>query len=110
MRYTPITRNNDFQRAYMRGKSYVHPLLVLYVNKNRVRHTRLGITTTKKIGNAVVRNRCRRIIKAALAQVLPKEVGGIDIVLVSRGATAHCKSTQLVPVLRQLLAQAGILP
>ena len=55
MRYHPLTRNNEFARAYTRGKSFVHPHVVLYVNKNRLGRTRVGITASKKIGNAVPR-------------------------------------------------------
>lgn len=47
MRYCPITRNCEFARAYARGKAYVHPYVVLYVNKNRVGHTRVGLTASK---------------------------------------------------------------
>ena len=71
MRYTPVTRNSDFARAYKKGRSFVHPYVVLYVNKNRVGHTRVGITASKKIGGAVQRNRARRIIRSALYEVLP---------------------------------------
>lgn len=108
MRYRPICRNTEFARAYRRGKSFVHPCLVLYVNKNRLGRTRLGITATKKIGKAVVRNRARRVIRAALYKTLPPEVGGFDLVFVARGRTPWCKSTQLEPVVRQLLTQAGL--
>ena len=66
MRYCPITRNCEFARAYARGKAYVHPYVVLYVNKNRVGHTRVGLTASKKVGNAVTRNRARRVMRAAL--------------------------------------------
>ena len=41
MRYHPLTRNNEFARAYTRGKSFVHPHVVLYVNKNRLGRTRV---------------------------------------------------------------------
>ena len=57
MRYRPITKNKEFCRAYARGKAFVHPKLVLYVNKNRLGRTRVGLTATKKIGGAVQRNR-----------------------------------------------------
>ena len=66
MRYKTLTRNNEFSRAYARGKSFVHPHLVLYVNKNRKGTTRVGLTATKKIGKAVTRNRARRVMRAAL--------------------------------------------
>ena len=71
MRYRPITRNKEFSRAYARGKSYVHPKLVMYVIKNRVGHTRVGLTATKKVGCAVERNRARRVIRAALIMCCP---------------------------------------
>lgn len=87
MRYHPLTRNNEFARAYTRGKSFVHPHVVLYVNKNRLGRTRVGITASKKIGNAVTRNRARRVLRAALYEVLPPDVGGYDLVLVARGQT-----------------------
>ncbi len=110
MRYTPLTHNKDFTRAYTRGKSFVHPQVVLYVNKNRLGHTRVGITASKKMGNAVTRNRARRVIRAALSAVMPAEIGGYDIVLVARGRTPHMKSTKLEATLAKLLAGAGVLP
>lgn len=109
MRYEPITRNNDFVRAYSRGKSYVHSHIVLYVRKNRAGHTRVGLTASKKIGNAVMRNRARRVMRAALYQVLDWDLGPVDIVLVARGITPRLKSTKLAPTLQKLLQDAGLL-
>ena len=109
MRYEPITRNNDFVRAYSRGKSYVHSHIVLYVRKNRAGHTRVGLTASKKIGNAVMRNRARRVMRAALYQVLDRDLGPVDIVLVARGITPRLKSTKLAPTLQKMLQDAGLL-
>lgn len=109
MRYRPITRNKEFSRAYSRGRSYVHPKLVLYVVKNRTGHTRVGLTATKKIGGAVQRNRARRVMRAALSQVLPYDVGSVDLVFVARGQTARCKSGDVELAASQLLKKAGIL-
>ena len=108
MRYRPITRNKEFSRAYARGKAFVHPNLVLYVMKNRLGHTRVGITATKKIGNAVHRNRARRVIRAALYQTLPYDVGGLDLVFVARGQTTRCKSGEVQKAAEQLLKNAGL--
>ena len=110
MRYEPITRNNDFIRAYSRGRSYVHPHIVLYVRKNRVGHTRVGLTASKKIGNAVQRNRARRVMRAALYQVLNQDIGPVDLVLVARGVTPRLKSTKLAVSLQKVLQSAGLLP
>lgn len=107
MRYRPLTRNKEFTRAYARGKSFVHPKLVLYVMKNRLGHTRVGLTATKKIGGAVQRNRARRVMRAALYQTLPYNVGGYDLIFVARGQTVRCKSGEVAEAARCLLKKAG---
>ena len=99
----PLTQNRDFKRLYHRGKHQVHPLLVTYGMKNRTGFHRVGITTSKKIGNAVERNRARRIIRAAWREAaasleLPQ---GWDFVFVARSKTPAAKSTQLVPIMRK---------
>ena len=53
MRYRTLNKNWQFNRVYGRGKSYVHPHCVLYVAKNRLGYTRIGLTATKKVGHAV---------------------------------------------------------
>ena len=69
--------NTEFHRVYARGKSVPSSGVVTYALKSRVRGSgcRVGITTSKKIGNAVERNRCRRIIRAAYC-ALSDEVSG----------------------------------
>lgn len=108
MRYRPICKNREFSRVYTRGKSFVHPQVVLYVCKNRLGYTRVGLTATKKVGHAVVRNRARRVMRAALTEHLPENIGGYDVILVARGQTARLKSTQLEKTISKLLAKAGL--
>jgi ribonuclease P protein component len=55
--------NRDFKRLYSRGKSIAAGYLVLYYQKNKLEKNVLGITVTKKLGKAVVRNRVRRLIR-----------------------------------------------
>jgi ribonuclease P protein component len=108
VRYRTLCRNAEFGRVYARGKSYVHPQLVLYVLKTRGRHTRVGLTATKKVGHAVDRNRARRVIRAAIAEHLDYDIGGYDLVFVARGQTPHIKSPVLSRTVAKLLAQAGL--
>ena len=82
-----------------------HGALVTYARKNRGKETRIGITTSKKIGNAVQRNRARRIIRAACREVGAEFPRGYDLVFVARHKTIFLKSTDLVPVIRQHLAK-----
>ncbi len=104
-----ITRNNDFRRAYARGKSYVSPVVVVYVLKNRVKVCRVGITTSKKIGNAVARNRSRRVIREAFRQLSGSVRPGFDLIFVARGRTPFVKSTQVLRHMEKQLKAAGLL-
>lgn len=102
-----LNRNGDFLRLYARGKSYTNPALVVYVQKNRAGICRIGITVSKKIGNAVCRNRCKRIIRAAYTLLEPQICGNYDFVFVARGKTKYLKSTEIQAVMLSILQKAG---
>ena len=85
-----IRKRADFLAAN-RGKRFVTPNFVLLAHRRRSDHTipaetiRRGITVTKKIGNAVVRNRMKRRFRALLAATLPGDgIAGVDHVLIGR--------------------------
>ncbi len=90
-----LKKNGEFRRAYLKGKSYVSPGLVVYVIKNKKNCVRFGITTSKKIGNAVKRNRARRIIKESYRKILPSLKSGFDFVFVARGKTPYLNSNEI---------------
>lgn len=90
-----LTRNKDFLTLYQRGKTVVCPYVVIYVRKNRLGYNRLGITAGKKVGNAVHRNRAKRVIRAAYREALPKLPQGIDMVIVARAPVCDIRSTEL---------------
>lgn len=104
-----LKENRDFRRMYNRGKSFVSPMLVTYVMKNRLQNVRIGITASKKIGKAVQRNRSRRIIMAAYRQILPDIKDGYDFIFVARGKTPYIKSTDVLYCMKKQLKQAGVL-
>lgn len=109
--YVMLNLNKDFQRLYHRGKSNAQPVLVVYAMKNRVGVCRVGITTGKKIGNAVERNRSRRIIRAAFQAVLKsgRIKGNWDFVFVARTRTKFQKSTRIEKAMLESLEQLGVL-
>lgn len=108
-KFAVLNRNTDFRTLYYRGKSQVHPALVTYVRKNRLGIPRAGITAGKKLGTAVQRNRCRRVIREAYRQILPSIEGGWDLVFVARTRTLRMKSTALRAVMEEQLKKAGVL-
>lgn len=104
-----INRNNVFKRAYLRGRYFVSPELVTYVIKNRDRSTRVGITTSKKIGKAVQRNRARRVIKEAYRLIFDNIKIGFDIVFVARKKTSLVNMNKVKRQMIYHLEKAGIL-
>lgn len=114
-RYPVLKSNTAFRTLYYRGRAQVHPALITYTRKSRVKDEqgrpiiRMGITTGKKVGKAVRRNRCRRIIRAAYDSLYPELHGGWDIVFVARARMLSMKSSELVPIMRRHLHEAGLL-
>lgn len=105
MKYKTLTENYEFKRGYARGKSVVSPVLVTYAFKKRSGEVRIGITATKKIGNAVKRNRARRVIREAYQSFAPYIKGKYDIIFVARGKTPYVKMQQIERVMKIHLAQ-----
>ncbi len=104
-----LKTNSDFRRAYSRGRSYTNPALVMYVRKTRAGSCRIGITASKKIGNAVERNRARRVIREAFRQIKLPLKGGFDIVFVARTKTVFKKSTDIYDIMLPFLREAGVI-
>lgn len=85
-----IRKRPDFLAAN-RGKRFVTPGFILLAHKRRAEHPvppdtiRYGITVTKKIGNAVTRNRMKRRFRALLAEMLPQYgITGADHIMIGR--------------------------
>ena len=102
-KFSTINKDRDFKRAYSKGKSFVFPYVVIYVNKNFRKGTRVGITASKKIGTAVKRNRARRVIRQAYLDLIDgKNLGNIDFVFVARARTPGAKSCDIKRSLKGL--------
>lgn len=104
-----LNQNRDFKKLYEKGKYYVHPCLVTYVGKNKKKQRRVGITASKKTGNAVKRNRSRRIIRQAFRELYPYVSGDWDVVFVARAKTPQMKSGEIKRVMYGQLKAAGII-
>lgn len=101
MLYTEkINKNKDFLNLYKKGQALYSKWLVIYVKKNNLPCNRLGITAGKKVGNAVKRNRAKRIIRQAYSENEIFMPIGIDIIIVARAAAVSVKSTVLSSYLK----------
>lgn len=107
--FVPICENREFRRIYARGASYVGRTLVVYVMKGRHKEVRIGITVGKKVGNAVKRNRARRVIRESFRAIAPFVKPGNDFVFVARTKSAYVKSTEVLREMEKQLKKAGVL-
>jgi ribonuclease P protein component len=102
-----LTRRADFLAAN-RGLRIARPGFVLLVNPNGGEAVRYGITVTKKIGNAVVRNRMKRRFRALLREALPAQgLPGHDHVLIGREGGVERDFGKLREELGAALARAA---
>ena len=107
---TRLKRRAEFVRVAKTGRKAAMPGLVLQaLAQPSSGPARLGFTVTKKVGNAVVRNRTRRRLKEA-ARLLFRErrVTGVDLVVIGRDTTRARPFPALVDDLRRALDKAGV--
>ena len=122
MKFKAICENHLFSKAYSKGKRAVTSALAVYVlpdyaAKRLARShpekrivNRIGLTTSKALGKAVVRSRCRRVMREGL-RALEKEMPikqGFLIVIAARVPAASAKSTEIKNQLRDALGRLGM--
>ena len=104
-----LTQSADFKRVRRLGKSYPHPLIVLVAMPNDINHSRFAVVAGRVAGNAVHRNRAKRIIRAVLNDLLPEVTHGWDLVFIARRPMQTASYWQAHASIRQLLGRAQLL-
>jgi ribonuclease P protein component len=95
-----LNKNKDFLCLYRKGQPVVSKYAVVYFRRNGLDCNRFGITAGKKVGNAVRRNRAKRIIRQAYRECEPLFPSGLDIVIVARASTPYAKSYDICSFLK----------
>ena len=81
-----LKKNREFKKVYENGKSYATRNLVIYcLNYEKGKKNRYGLSVSKKIGNAVVRNKLKRRLREIIRDFeKEKEFKGYDIIFIAR--------------------------
>ena len=79
-----LHKGREFQSVYDENCSRANRYLVMYIAKNGTEKNRIGIVTSKKIGNSVVRHRVRRLIRESLRQNGERINNGLDVIVIAR--------------------------
>lgn len=81
-----LKKRPDFLWVREKGRKWVAPTMTVQILENGLSQCRVGLIVTKKLGNAVTRNRIKRRLRAVAADCI--DVSGLDIVILGRQATA----------------------
>lgn len=109
MKYScSLKLNHIFRRMYA-SSGQANGLLVFYARKNRTGINRVGITVSKKLGKAHIRNRIRRRLREVYRLNEEKFLPGYDIVVVARTKAIDAPFSQLTKAYLALAQKAGIL-
>jgi ribonuclease P protein component len=104
-----LTRSIDFKRVRNQGKSFAHPLVVLVKLPSSENRPRVGISTSRSVGNAIVRNRAKRLLREAMRPLLPLLAPGWDLVLIARSRLAVAEFQDVKKAVEELLHRADLL-
>ncbi len=104
MKLKKIKKNVQFNRIYKNGQSVAGAFIVLYRLKNNCDEAQFGITVSKKVGKAVVRNRVRRLIKQAIVNHYRLFDKGYNYVFVARVRANSATLNDIEKNMRYLIA------
>jgi len=106
-KFFSIKNDREFRFLFKKGETCVNYAFVCYFRENKRRRNRCGIVTGKKIGNAVTRNRARRIIREAF-RIFDHDLRSCtekryDFIFVARTQTASLKSGKILQLMNKKL-------
>jgi ribonuclease P protein component len=104
-----LQRPADFEQLRKNGRRWNHPLALLIVNQTNLPASRFAFSASKRVGNAVARNRAKRLLREAVRHHLTAISSGWDCLFVARSTTAQATLAEVEEAVVQLLSRADVL-
>ncbi len=107
-----LRQSADLQRVRRRGQSWRHPLAVLLVHESgptMLDRSRFAFVAGRRVGNAVVRNRVKRLLREAVRHHVDDIEAGWDCMLIARNALADASYIEVETAVSELLTRANLL-
>jgi ribonuclease P protein component len=104
-----VSDSERFRQIRQEGASHAHPLLILNYLRTELDISRCGFTVSKRIGNAVERNRARRRMREAVRSLWDMIPAGWDMVWVARPGVKDASFQELQDACARLLRRARLL-
>jgi len=105
-----IKKNEEFQEVFKKGRSFANKQFVLYLlEKKEQEHFRIGLSVSKKIGNAVLRNKIKRYIREVFHELKDQVKPNYDYIIIARKPVAEMTYHEVKNSLIHVLKVARIL-
>jgi ribonuclease P protein component len=105
-----IKKSKEFQEAFKNGKSFANRQFVVYVLKKVDQdYFRIGLSVSKKLGNAVTRNQIKRYIRQTMLELKDEVQTGNDYVIIARKPVAEMGMHEVKKSLEHVLKVARVL-
>ena len=104
-----LRRKSDFSTIYNKGKSVGDRYVVLFYRKNNLPYNRLAYLASKKVGNAVKRNRARRLLKESVRLTNLELPTGYDYIIIARNTITNAKCAEVKRSFESALKRTGVL-
>lgn len=102
-----MKQNSQFVYSFKKGQSFKSKFLVLVLAKNRYKDSKIGIVVSKKLGNSVVRNRIKRLIRESVREEVENLKSNLNLVFIARQGIENSNFKEINSLIKELLKKSN---
>jgi len=100
-----LTKRRDFELVFSDGVNLASRYLVIYARPNELSFNRLGLSVGKKLGNAVTRNRIKRLLREAMRKVIEEIPLNCDFVIVAKRSSVEGRLDDFILEIKKIMTR-----